>query len=181
MSSWTACLRCDRCHLHNFPLWVVQSMLSSTQRQEYVRGIHLVLDSYVEMSLKEGQRLRRRDEATGIAIIDMSRDTPIPKQLNKFWASEENKHNLQVSIRAIYCNDACANPRVASSVVSDNEALPAIKFGNEVIPELLNWIEEADARVVVHVVWVARIKQFQRVVVMSNNILDLGSLRLLAV
>ncbi|KAH3712618.1 hypothetical protein DPMN_072370 [Dreissena polymorpha] len=35
---WTSCFRCDRCHLHNFPLWVVQSMMSSTQRQAYVRG-----------------------------------------------------------------------------------------------------------------------------------------------
>ncbi|KAH3846501.1 hypothetical protein DPMN_088802 [Dreissena polymorpha] len=33
MSSWTSCLRCDGCHLYNFPIWVVQSMLSSTQRQ----------------------------------------------------------------------------------------------------------------------------------------------------
>ncbi|KAH3723703.1 hypothetical protein DPMN_049497 [Dreissena polymorpha] len=113
--------------------------------------INLVLDSYVEMSLKEGERLRCGDEATGIAIIDMNRDTPIPQQLNKFWASEENKCNILLLVRDIVCNDVCANAIMASSVVSDNEALPAIKFGNEVIPELLNWIEEADARVVAHV------------------------------
>ncbi|KAH3857313.1 hypothetical protein DPMN_099919 [Dreissena polymorpha] len=84
------------------------------------------------MSLKEGERLQRGDEAT-------------------------------------VCNDVCANPIIAKSVVSDNEALPAIKFGNEAIPELLNWIEEADARVVAHFEWAARIKQCQRVVVMSND------------
>ncbi|KAH3870573.1 hypothetical protein DPMN_033761 [Dreissena polymorpha] len=122
------------------------------------------------MSLKEGEWLWRGDEATGIAIIDMIRDTPIPQQLNKFWASEENKRNLQLLVRDIVCNDVCANPIIASSVVSDNEALPAIKFGNEIIPELLNWIEEADARIVTHVEWAACINQCQRVVVMSNDI-----------
>ncbi|KAH3737373.1 hypothetical protein DPMN_043956 [Dreissena polymorpha] len=66
-------------------------------------------------------------------------------------------------------NDVCTKPCIASSVVSDNEDLPAIKFGNEVIPELLNWIEEVDARVVAHVEWSAYIKQCQRVVVMSND------------
>ncbi|KAH3832374.1 hypothetical protein DPMN_105659 [Dreissena polymorpha] len=110
------------------------------------------------MSLKEGERLRRGDEATGIAIIDISRDTPIPQQLNKFWASEENKPYFQLLVRDIVCNNVCANPIIASLVFSENETLLAIKFGNEVIPELLNWIETADARVVAHVEWAARIK-----------------------
>ncbi|KAH3888948.1 hypothetical protein DPMN_012993 [Dreissena polymorpha] len=72
----------------------------------------------------------------------MSRDTLIPQQLNKFWASEEHKLNLQLLVRDIVCNDVCANPIITSLVVSDNEALPAIKFDNDVIPELFNWIEE---------------------------------------
>ncbi|KAH3716757.1 hypothetical protein DPMN_059486 [Dreissena polymorpha] len=42
--------------------------------------------------------------------------------------------------------DSCVEMSL-KEVVSDNEALPAIKFGNEVIPELFNWIEEADSRV----------------------------------
>ncbi|KAH3719442.1 hypothetical protein DPMN_062277 [Dreissena polymorpha] len=99
----------------------------------------------------------------------MSRDTPIPQQLNKFWASEKNKRNLQLLVRDIVCNNVCANHIIASSVLYDNEALPAITFCNEVIPELLNWIEEADARVVAHVEWAARIKQGQRVLLMSND------------
>ncbi|KAH3729320.1 hypothetical protein DPMN_055287 [Dreissena polymorpha] len=127
---------------------VINSASSICEGPEY---IHLVLDSNVKMSVKECERLRRGDEATGIAIIDMSRDTPIPQQLYKFWASKENRRNLHLLVRYIVCNDVCANPIIASSVVSDNEALRAIKFGNEVISELLNWIEEANARVVAHV------------------------------
>jgi len=132
--------------------------------------IHLVLDSYVEMSLKEGERLRRSDEATGIDIIGMSRDTPISKRLDKFWASEANKQNLQLLVRDIVCNQACVNPTItASSVVSDDEAVPAVASGNEEIPELLNWIEKADARLVAYVERAVRVKQCQRVVVMSNH------------
>lgn len=132
--------------------------------------IHLVLDSYVEMSLKEGERLWRSDEAAGIDIIGMGRDTPISKQLDKFWASEANKRKLQLLVRDIVCNQACVHPTIiASSVVSDDEALPAIASGNEEIPELLNWIEKADARFVAHVEWAVRVKQSQRVVVMSND------------
>jgi len=74
------------------------------------------------MSLKEGERLRRSDEATGIDIIGMGRDTPISKQFDKFWASEANKRNLQLLVRDIVCNQACVNPTIiASSVVSDDE------------------------------------------------------------
>ncbi|KAH3897520.1 hypothetical protein DPMN_021708 [Dreissena polymorpha] len=145
---------------------VINLASSICQGPEY---IHLVLDSYVKMSFKECERLRRGDEATGIAIIDISRDIPIPQQLNTFWASKESKRNLHLLVRYIVCNNVCANPIIASSVVSDNEALPAIKFGNEVISELLNWIQEVNARVVAPVDWAARIKQCQRVVVKSND------------
>ena len=37
------------------------------------------------------------------------------------------------------------------------------------IPKLLNWTEEADSRLVLHVEWAVRVKQCQRVVVLSND------------
>ena len=43
--------------------------------------IHLVLYSYIEMSLKEGERMRRTDPTTGINIVGMTRDTPIPRKV----------------------------------------------------------------------------------------------------
>ncbi|KAH3725181.1 hypothetical protein DPMN_051016 [Dreissena polymorpha] len=79
------------------------------------------------------------------------------------------KRNLQLLVRDIVCNDDVQTLALQVQVVSDNEALTVIKFGNEVIPELLNWIEEADTRVVAHVEWAAHIKQCQRVVMMSND------------
>ena len=129
-----------------------------------------MLDSYIEMSLKEGERMRRKDLTTGIDIIGMNRDTPFPQQLDKFWSSEENKRNLQMLVRHMVCNQASGNATIiVSSVVSDHEVLPAKAAGGEEIPDLCNWIEEADDRLVVHVEWVVRVKQCKRVIVVSND------------
>ena len=68
------------------------------------------------------------------------------------------------------CNRAYSNITIiASSVVSDKEVIPAISSCVEEVPELLNWIEETDRRLVVHVEWVVRVKQCQRVVVVSYD------------
>ena len=106
--------------------------------------VHLVLDFYIEMSLKEGERICRSDPTTGIDIVGMSRDTPIPQQLEKFWASQENKRNLQLLVRDVVRNRPYGDKIViANSVVSDNEASPAIASSGEEIPDLLNWIEDS--------------------------------------
>ena len=95
-----------------------------------------MLDSYIKSSLKEGERMQRTD-STGIDIIGMSSDTPIPQQLEKFWASEVNKKNLQLLVRDMVCNKACGKTSIiVSSVVSDDEVLPAKVSGGEEIPEL---------------------------------------------
>jgi hypothetical protein len=67
-------------------------------------------------------------------------------------------------------NRAEGNPVIiASSVVSDDEVLPAKATGGEEISDLHSWIEEADARLVVHVEWAVCVKQCKRVVVCSND------------
>ena len=114
--------------------------------------------------------MRRIDPTTGINIVGMTRDTPIPQQLDKFWSSQENKQNLQLLVRDTVCNGHYANTTIiASSVVSDDEVLPAKANGGADIPELLNWTEEADSRLVLHVELAVRVKQCQRVVVLSND------------
>jgi len=42
-----------------------------------------------------------RRAPSGIDIIGMDKDTPISQQLDKFWASEENKRNLQLLVRDV--------------------------------------------------------------------------------
>ena len=51
----------------------------------------------------------------------------------------------------------------------DDEVLPAISNGGVEIPELLNWMEEAASRLVLHVEWAVRVKQCQRIVVLFTD------------
>ena len=114
--------------------------------------------------------MRRIDPTTGINIVGMTRDTPIPQQLDKLWSSQENKQNLQLLVRDTVCNGHYANTTIiASSVVSADEVLPAKANGCADIPELLNGTEEEDISIVLHVEWAVRVKQCQRVVVLSND------------
>ena len=149
---------------------VIDAVITSSACLCQSEFVHLVLDSYIEMSLKEGERMRRTDSTTGINIVGMNRETPIPQQLDKFWASQQNKQNLQGMVRDTVRLRTFGNATIiVSSVVCDDEVLPAISLGGEEIPSLLNWIEEADARLVVHVEWAVRVKQCKRVVIVSND------------
>jgi len=54
----------------------------------------------------------------------MNKDTPIPQQLDKFWASDENKRNLQLLVRNMVCTRPSGTANIiASSVVSNDEVL----------------------------------------------------------
>ncbi|KAL8619946.1 hypothetical protein ACOMHN_015228 [Nucella lapillus] len=149
---------------------VIKVIESSTRLCHESDFIHLVLDSYIELSLKEGERMRRRADVTPIDIIGMNANTPIPRQLDKFWASEKNKQNLNLLVRDMVSNRAEGNPVIiASSVICDDEVRPAKAAGGEEIPDLHSWIEEADARLVVHVEWAVCVKQCKRLIVVSND------------
>jgi len=47
------------------------------------------------------------------------------------------------------CHEASSKVIIVSSIVSDNEVLPAMTNDCDKIPKLLKWIEESDARQVV--------------------------------
>ena len=56
----------------------------------------------------------------------MSRETPIPKQQDKFWASENNKRALQTLARDIILSMSDSNCKmIVSGVVIDNDVMPA--------------------------------------------------------
>jgi len=48
---------------------------------------------------------------------------------------------------------------IASSIVSDDEILPAMTNDCDEIPKLLKWIEESDARLVVHMEWAVPVSE----------------------
>ena len=57
---------------------------------------HLVLDAYCELSVTEGERARRAEEAIGIInVMAIPEEIPIPQEIQKFWTSSKNKENIQ--------------------------------------------------------------------------------------
>ena len=58
----------------------ISSASSLCQEPEF---LYVILDSYIEMYLKEGKCMQSTDSIEGIDIISMNRHTPIPQQLDK--------------------------------------------------------------------------------------------------
>ena len=105
-----------------------------------------------------------------INIMCMTRDTPIPQQLDKFRVSLENKRNLHLLARDIVCNGDYVNTvSIARYVVSVDEVLPAKSNGGADISKPLKWAEETDSRLVMHVEWAIRVKQCMEAVILSNG------------
>ena len=119
---------------------------------------------------KEGERMRRTDPTTGINIVGMTRDTPIPQQLDKFWSSQETKAESP-AVSSGYCRQwtLCQYYNHRQLCCLGWWGAPSKANGGADIPELLNWTEEADSRLVLHVEWAVRVKLCQRVVVLSND------------
>ena len=134
--------------------------------------LHFLLDSYIEFSLKEPERLRRSDGEEGIDVVNMSADSSTPQQAELFWASLENKRSIQRLCREIIFNKKSDRLLMyVSSVIENNEILPALKANGEPngVPELSNWIEEADSQVIVHVNHAVREHKCKCIVVLSND------------
>ena len=63
--------------------------------------LHVVFDSYPGQSVKELERRRRSTNVAAIELASITEDTPIPKQLDKFWTSSSNKVKLQHFARQV--------------------------------------------------------------------------------
>ena len=126
-------------------------------------------DSYVENSLKEGERLRRAADGT-IDIIEIKKDTPLPKQMPQFWALPSNKVKLEQLSREM-AMDQCDNVLISGMVINDELVTPQIKQPGSPpcdLPELSSWIEEADSRIPPLVKWSAE-NGCKRMLVFSND------------
>ena len=126
---------------------VIQRTLSATKNVCLADRLHIVFDSYCELSVKEGERIRRAADCGGeIDVISLSESVPIPKQIEKFWASSKNKQALQVLARNVILRDF--KNIVVSGMVVNEETLQAMAqedLGSAInVPELSNWQEEAD-------------------------------------
>merc|ERR1711923_206911 len=109
---------------------LIAAVLNSVTAFCNAEYVHVLLDSYIEFSLKEPERLRRSD-AEGIDVIGMSESSQIPQQKDLFWASENNKRNLQKLLRSIAMHRPSTPIIYLSSMIEDGELLPAIKANED--------------------------------------------------
>ena len=104
-----------------------------------------------------------------VDLISISEKVPIPKQVDKFWASGRNKEQLQELVSKVVSRDM--QHVVISGLVRDGEVILAkLVENNNVsdIPELSNWQEEADCRIIPHIEWSVS-RGCQRAVIISND------------
>ena len=133
--------------------------------------VHLLLDSYIEFSLKEPERLRRNDETEGIDIVNLSESSPTPQQKELFWSSENNKSSLQKLLRDMSLKRPDKPVIYLSSMIEDGELLPAIRANGDPsdVTELSEWVEEADDQIILHVNYSIKHHNVKRHVVLSND------------
>ena len=147
---------------------IVDKPITRAQAACKAERYHLVYDSYNESSKKSGEWLRRGG-GDALTLSHLEADTPLPRQMDKFWRCSENKMNFQLLSRERAL--AKSNNMVVSGIIHNEELLPAKRRINGAvveIQELESWENEADQRLIVHLNW-AIINSAKRVVVFCND------------
>ena len=139
-----------------------------------VEEIDIVYDGYLEDSIKECERIRRRSSFEPLEFVNLNITTPIPVQMDRFWACGKNKEAIQEISRDFFKSFSSKSQHriVLSGYVTDSEGVkPCIELyqGNlQMYPDLDSMIEEADSRIIPHVEK-AVMKGVKRVIVHSND------------
>ena len=148
---------------------VLKALMSSSINISYlVQSVHFLFDSYVQFSLKDSERLRRLDGVEGLDIIEMDGNTPVPVLVDRFWASELNKENIQLLFRNSQSSPDKNIDVIFSSMIIDGELISA-RSKSENIPKLDNWLEEADFKVIPHIEYALKVQKCERIIVLSND------------
>ena len=105
----------------------------------------------------------------------MQEESHIPVQIEKFWANNSNKENLQKLAKEFFINKSIENQinAVLSGCLSDNEdgCLKAVEVRDEFVFDRADLdidIEEADLRIIPHVSKLVS-RNFTNIVVISND------------
>ncbi|KAG8193314.1 hypothetical protein JTE90_003798 [Oedothorax gibbosus] len=124
---------------------------NNASNYKIIKRIDFVFDSYVEHSLKEGERERRRN-VDPIELIQIEQDTHIPIQMDRFWSSCKNKEMLQSAAATSFIEKAkMANfTTVLSGTITGDSRDAKIVMNKEVCSDVRTFVEEADGRIVMH-------------------------------
>ena len=139
--------------------------------------IDFVFDSYPRGSIKDSEHERRNSHNT-IEISTIDFYSPLPKDMNTFWSSPHNKRKIQIASRYWICIHSESHFNdiklflSATAVTEDyNQQCNIVNDGIAEMYEELSFshIEEADVRIIPHVLDSIHSDKCQRVVMMSND------------
>jgi len=117
--------------------------------------IDLVFDSYIEKSLKDSER-QRRERKSPVELHEVSGETPLPREMDRFWPSSDNKVKLESLIHKEALERKWTSPSVeivVSRFCGPGDSIPCSSKKQEVtsrFPELEVSLEEADMRCIPH-------------------------------
>ena len=141
---------------------------------------HIILDSYLECSIKSCERLTRSEGIEPIKYEegDITPDLLLPNEMNRFWAHYPNKVQLENCVTTQVAENYLLNiDVVVSGRVYDDDMTPAqfFKAGrdpklpySQPIDILKSGIDEADDRVIPHCAYEVN-RGAQRILVISND------------
>ena len=133
--------------------------------------LHVAFDSYVENSLKDSEREWRVKGQ--LVFSEVTDNTKLPNQMEKFWNCQTNKELLQRYIQEKLMEfNPSEKPLILGSTLVSNNVISAVKFHHNnatPISALTNSLEEADLKVVQHVHYAVNQQNCNRVFVYSND------------
>ena len=153
---------------------VFESMWKSMTSVSKFDTIHIVYDSYIDDSIKEAEGIKRAKESDPLEYTDLSLQSPLPVQLDRFWACSRNKEKIQALSKSFFSDKSkVSNKTIILSGYTSNswESFPADKYiegSNNILTEFELPIEEADLRIIPHVQYAIKEGNL-RVTVTSND------------
>ena len=112
--------------------------------------IDLVFDSYTERSIKNSERQRRETTQPIDELHTINRETPLPVEMNRFWASSKNEQKLQSLLHQEALKQAPSNVQIVVSHIAGEIGLPCYSTTAGLTPEVELEMEEADDRTFPH-------------------------------
>ena len=95
--------------------------------------IHMVFNSYKDLSIKSSERLRRTGEGAAIDLAILDESVHIP-QHEKFWVSASNKQNLQLLAYNVAQREL--TDVIISGMVVNDEVIPGVVKTSDGVTEV---------------------------------------------
>lgn len=137
------------------------------------KRIDLIFDSYLKRTIKDSERQRRKMKSP-IELQDISRETPLPIEMDRFWPSGKNKLRLQKLLHQETLRQAHSlfpNVEVVVSHFTGDTETPCMSTMSGLskeVTELNLDIEEADSRTIPHAMHIVK-HNLNRIVVLSSD------------